>query len=127
MKIHEHYHDFATILYIRDDGMLAPYYPDFIVKIGEKIFIVETKADRDLKQPDVLSKRLATIDWIEKVNQLNSDDRMSCVWSYVLLGENTFYGMRDKGADLLEILNYATRTKAMLKGTFDDLLGTKTY
>ena len=127
MKIHEHYHDFATILYIRDDGMLAPYYPDFIVKIGEKIFIVETKADRDLKQPDVLSKRLATIDWIEKVNQLNSDDRMGCVWSYVLLGENTFYGMRDKGADLLEILNYATRTKAMLKGTFDDLLGTKTY
>jgi len=127
MKIHEHYHDFATILYIRDDGMLAPYYPDFIVKIGEKIFIVETKADRDLNNQNVLSKRLATVDWIDKVNQLNSDDRMGCVWSYVLLGENTFYGMRDKGADLLEILNYATRTKAMLKGTFDDLLGTKTY
>lgn len=127
MKIHEHYHDFAKIIYIRDDGMLAPYSPDFIVKIGEKIFIVETKADRDLNNQNVLSKRLATIDWIEKVNQLNSDDRMNCVWSYVLLGENTFYGMRDKGADLLEILNYATRTKSMLKGTFDDFLGSKTY
>ena len=127
MKIHEHYHDFAKIIYIRDDGMLAPYSPDFIVKIDEKIFIVETKAEKDLNNQNVLSKRLATIDWIEKVNQLNSDDRMNCVWSYVLLGENTFYGMRDKGADLLEILNYATRTKAMLKGTFDDFLGSKTY
>ena len=107
--------------------MLAPYYPDFIVKIDKKIFIVETKADRDLNNQNVLSKRLATVDWIEKVNQLNSDDRMGCIWSYVLLGENTFYGMRDKGADLLEILDYATRTKAMLKGTFDDLLGIKTY
>lgn len=127
MKIHEHYHDFAKITYIRDDGMLAPYSPDFIVKIDNKIFIVETKADRDLNNQNVLSKRLATIDWIGKVNSLNLDDRMDCVWNYVLLGENTFYGMRDKGADLLEILNYATRTKAMLRGTFDDLLGSKTY
>ena len=87
----------------------------------------KTKADRDLNNQNVLAKRLATIDKMEQINQLNSDDRMDCVWSYVLLGEKTFYGMRDKGADLLEILDYATRTKAMLKGTFDDLLGTKTY
>ena len=103
------------------------YYPDFIVKVKDKIFIVETKAEKDLENKNVQSKQLATIDWINKINELQPDDRMNCVWSYVLLGENTFYGMRDKGADLLEILNYATRTKSMLKGTFDDFLGSKTY
>ena len=29
IKINEYYHNFATINYIRDDGLLARYYPDF--------------------------------------------------------------------------------------------------
>ena len=49
MKINEYYHDFATVMYIRDDGMLSNYYPDFIVRIEDKIYLVETKAERDLK------------------------------------------------------------------------------
>ena len=127
MKINENYHDFATIIYIRDDGLLAHYHPDFMVKVDDKIFIVETKAERDLDNQNVQSKRLATVDWIEKVNELNPEDRMNCVWTYVLLGEKTFYGMSEKGADTEEILNYATKTKSMLKGTLGDYVGIKDY
>ena len=127
MKINENYHDFATIIYIRDDGLLAHYHPDFMVKVNDKIFIVETKAERDLDNQNVQSKRLATVDWIEKVNELNPEDRMDCVWTYVLLGEKTFYGMSEKGADTEEILNYATKTKSMLKGTLGDYVGIKDY
>ena len=127
MKINENYHDFATIVYIRDDGLLAHYHPDFMVKVDDKIFIVETKAERDLDNQNVQSKRLATVDWIEKVNELNSEDRMDCVWTYVLLGEKTFYGMSEKGVDTEEILNYATKTKSMLKGTLGDYVGIKDY
>ena len=36
VKINEHIHDFSNVIYIRDDGLLAHYYPDLIVKIGSK-------------------------------------------------------------------------------------------
>lgn len=127
IKINEHYHDFANVIYIRDDGLLAHYYPDFMVRIGNKIYLVETKAEKDLNNQNVRSKRLATIDWTDKINELKPDDRMSCTWSYVLLGENTFYSMSEKGADTEEILEYAKLTKAKVKGTLGDILGIKEY
>ncbi len=127
MKINEYNHDFANIIYVRDDGMLANYYPDFIARIDDKMYLVETKAQRDLKDVNVTQKRLATVDWIDKVNALNSDDRMNCSWSYALLGEDTFYGMSQKGADTQEILEYAILTKAKIKGTLADLVGLREY
>ncbi len=127
IKINEHYHDFASIMYIREDGLLAHYFPDFIVRIGGKIYLVETKAEKDLSSVNVKQKRFATIDWIDKVNELKPEDRMGCVWSYVLLGENTFYGMSEKGASTQEILEYAKLTKAKIKGTLGDFLGVKEY
>ena len=123
MKINEQYHDFASIIYIRDDGLLAHYYPDFIVKVQDKIFIVETKAEKDLENKNVQSKQLATIDWINKINELQPDDRMNCVWSYVLLGEKTFYGFSEKGGDILDILQYAELNKSKIKGTMNQFLG----
>ena len=127
VKINEHYHDFANIMYIRDDGLLAHYFPDFIVRIGEKIYLVETKAEKDLNNVNVKQKRLATIDWVNKVNELKPEDRMNCIWNYVLLGESTFYGMSEKGATTQEILEYAKLTKAKIKGTLGDILGVKEY
>jgi len=127
VKINEHYHGFANILYVREDGMLAHYFPDFIVRIKDMIFLVETKAERDLSSVNVKQKRLATIDWIEKVNELNPEDRMNCTWNYVLLGETTFYGMSEKGATTEEILEYARLTKAKIKGTLGDYVGIKEY
>src|SRR3989344_3834516 len=127
IKINEHYHDFANIIYIRSDGILANYHPDFMVKIGNKIYLVETKAERDLNEQNVKSKRLATIDWTDKINELKPDERMNCTWSYVLLGENTFYGMSEKGAETEDILEYAKLSKAKIKGTLSDFVGIKEY
>ena len=45
VKINENKHAFAHLRYLRTDGMLSSYYPDFIVKCGNKIFVVETKSD----------------------------------------------------------------------------------
>jgi type III restriction enzyme len=125
IKINEHYHDFSTVIYIREDGLLAHYHPDFMVKIDDKIFIVETKAERDLSSKNVQSKRLATMEWVEKVNEMNPHDRMSCFWNYVLLGENTFYGMSKKGADTEEILEFAKLNKSKIKGNMNQFLGIK--
>lgn len=120
IKINEYYHEFAHVTYIRDDGLLAHYYPDFMVKINDKIFIVETKADKDVGNPNVQQKRIATVHWLEKVNELPEEERMDAEWSYVLLGENTFYSMMDRGASLKEILEYALMTRAKAEGTLED-------
>jgi type III restriction enzyme len=127
IKVNEHIHDFANVIYVREDGLLAHYFPDFLVRIGDKIYLTETKAERDMSSVNVKQKRLATIDWIEKVNELKPEDRMNCTWSYVLLGENTFYSMSEKGATTQEILDYAKLTKAKVKGTLGDVLGIKEY
>ncbi|MEM4397175.1 MAG: DEAD/DEAH box helicase family protein [Candidatus Woesearchaeota archaeon] len=127
IKIMEHYHEFANIIYIREDGLLAHYFPDFILRIGDNIFIVETKAEKDLNNENVKQKRLATIDWIDKINELKPEDRNFCKWHYVLLGEHIFYSFKEKGATTEEILEYAKMTKAKIKGTLSDFTGDKEY
>ena len=122
IKINEYYHSFASITYIRDDGLLARYFPDFLVKIENDIYVVETKADKDLINVNVQSKRIATLDFLEEINQLPGGDRMDSKWNYVLLGENTFYSLYNKGASIKEILDYAIVSVAKAKGysTLDD-------
>ncbi|MDD4083596.1 MAG: DEAD/DEAH box helicase family protein, partial [Sphaerochaetaceae bacterium] len=129
IKINENIYLFANILYIRDDGMLAHYCPDFLVKLKDKIYVVETKAEKDLNQEDVLKKRLATCDWCEKINELKEEDRLGRTWKYVLLGEKTFDNLKQNGANIIEMLESpgVLMSKAKLKGTLADYLGLKEY
>lgn len=117
VKINEYAHNFASILYIREDGLLSHYFPDFIVKVNNIIYLVETKAERDVNSPNVKLKQISTVDWINKINELNEENRMSCTWKYVLLGEKTFYSMSEKGATTSEILEYNLMSKSKIRGT----------
>jgi len=117
LKISEIYHDFAHLNYIRSDGILSSYHPDFIIKTPEHIYLVETKAQKDIKDENVLMKKQSALDWLKKINELRPDDRDNCVWSYALLGENTFYSMNEKGASIEEILEYSKLTKQRVQGT----------
>lgn len=65
---------------------------------------------------NVKQKRLATLDWISKVNELKAEERMGCTWHYVLLGERTFYEFSGKGATTEEILKYTLLTKDKVEG-----------
>ena len=123
IKVNEYYHTFSAIIYVREDGLLARYFPDFIVKIGDNIYVVETKSDKDVKSPNVQRKRVATMDTLDKINQLEDYDRMYSKWQYVLLGENTFYSMRNRGASIKEILNYALVSLDLARGysTLDNI------
>jgi type III restriction enzyme len=117
VKVNENYHEFAKVTYIRSDGMLASYSPDFVVKTKEKIYIIETKAQENLSTENVKMKQLATLDWVDRVNQLNPEDRMSVIWEYVLLGEQTFDSLSEKGASLPEICEYVKITKNKIEET----------
>lgn len=116
LKINENYHLFASLKYIRTDGMLSSYYPDFIVKIGSNIYLVETKAQKDVSQENVIQKQKGALDWIKKTNELPAEDRMNATWHYAILDDSSFYVMRDRGASTKDMLDYCQLTNAKIKG-----------
>lgn len=116
IKVDEYYHQFAHVLYIRIDGLLSTYHPDFIVRTSENIYVVETKSDRDVNDLNVKQKQIAILDWIEKVNGLEEGDRGNSKWEYILLSESHFYGLSENGASILEIFELSKLNKAALLG-----------
>ena len=106
LKIDETQHSFAVIYYIRDDGMLATYHPDFIVKTKYKIYIIETKGNDKIDDKNVRLKQQSTVQWLRRVNDLPERERMSRHWEYVLLSEDNFYSLSGSGATLEDICNH---------------------
>ena len=115
IKINEHKHDFASLRYVRTDGMLSSYYPDFMVKLGERLFVVETKSAKDaVGDPNVQAKRRAAAAWAAKINELKVEDRMEATWHYVLLDDTTFYTLHEQGASIRDIcMRYTLTEKAI--------------
>ena len=103
LKINESQHRFASLFYVREDGLLASYHPDFIVCTSDKVYIIETKGDDKVLDKNVQRKKLATVEWCKKINQLDEDNRMNREWEYVLLSETSFYGLSRSGATIEEI------------------------
>jgi len=117
IKVNENYHTFASILYIRTDGMIAPYYPDFIVRMKDFIYIVETKAEKDLTNPNVKQKRLAALDYVKRINELKPEYRNDREWNYIIVDDNTFKAMKSKGGNAKDIFEYTKITKSKIEGT----------
>jgi len=65
--------------YVKADGDISNYYPDFIVKLSAReLFIVETKGQEDLDVPEKM-RRLAQ--WCQDVNRAQT--RVKCDFVYV--------------------------------------------
>lgn len=116
LKINENYHTFAHLKYIRTDGLLSSYYPDFLVKINNSIYFVETKAQKDIDNANVKQKQKSALDWCKKVNELPSQERMNAIWNYSLLDDSTFYSMQSRGATTKDILEYCKLTNGKVEG-----------
>ena len=103
LKINESQHDFAKGFYIREDGLLASYHPDFMVCTEDGVYIVETKGDDKLNDVNVRRKQLSVVEWCKKINRLPEEERMNRTWYYLLLGENDFYTWSANGATFSDI------------------------
>lgn len=103
IKISETRHRFASITYMRTDGLLATYHPDFLVATSDKVYMVETKGQDKVKDRNVQQKRRAAVEWCDKLNDLPADKREGLEWEYVLIGENDFYGLSMNGATFEDI------------------------
>lgn len=103
LKINENQHSFASLFYLRKDGLLASYHPDFIVCTSNRVYIIETKGDDKICDANVQQKKLATVEWCRKINRMTPDARMDREWEYVLLSETSFYSLARNGATLEDI------------------------
>ena len=121
IKIDENYHSFASLYYIRTAGLISSYFPDFMVKFAEDIFLIETKATEAASNANVQQKQKSALDWCRQINQVRAEDRMSCRWHYSLLDENTFKRLQENGVGLLQILQYAELTYNSVKNTLFDI------
>jgi type III restriction enzyme len=116
IKIDNNRHLFASLHYIRQDGMLANYYPDFMLKIGDEIFVVETKGKDRANNTDTKSKEIGALDWIKRINELKPEDRMYAEWSYVLLTDTDFYRCKKQNANIKDILDICKLTRNISEG-----------
>ena len=116
LKVNENYHTFAHLKYIRTDGLLSSYYPDFMVKIDNDVYLVETKAEKDVNQENVKQKQKGALDWCKKINELHDGDRMNAIWHYSILDDTTFYSMTNRGASVKDLLEYCKLTNGKIEG-----------
>ena len=116
LKINESGHSFAIIFYVRKDGLMATYHPDFIVATAEKIYLIETKGDDKVNDSNVRQKQTATVEWIKKINALQPSDRMNRTWEYVLVGESVFYSLSGSGATITDICNHCKVSYSVATG-----------
>lgn len=118
LKISENMHPFAVIYYMRKDGLMATYHPDFIVATQNKIYLIETKGNDKLFDKNVRQKQTAAVEWTRKINELKPDDRMDREWEYVLISEDNFYGLSHNGATITDICD---RCKVSLSAAMGEL------
>ena len=76
--------------YVKADGDISNYYPDFVVKLpNDRIVIVETKGQQDV---DVEPKMLRLKQWCEDVNSANS----GVTYDYVYVDQESYEKYRAK-------------------------------
>lgn len=121
LKINENGHSFAIIFYVRKDGLMATYHPDFIVATADKVYLIETKGDDKVDDVNVRQKQTATIEWIKKINALGPGDRMNRTWEYVLVGESVFYSLSGSGATITDICNMCKVSYSVATGNLFDM------
>jgi len=94
-------------------GILRNYEVDFIVKTSNKIYLVETKADRDINSQNVAVKARAATAWCEQASTVSppSDYRQPQEWEYLLLSEGLFKSNRGLGFGALVPLYQGLRDK----------------
>ncbi len=115
-KVHEYRHDFLRRPYLKADGMPAQYSPDFLIRTGEMVYVVETKAQSALSDENVRRKQKAAVAWCDQINELPEEDRDGRQWAYVLLGESAVTEWQQKNATVSDLLEYAKLRRVTTAG-----------
>lgn len=118
MKINEAKHVFVRIKYLRSDGLLGEYIPDFLVATKGRMYLVETKAEKDKNDANVQAKRQSALEWCKTINSLPPKERDNREWAYLLLTDKDFYVYRSANATFSDFAASVELTESGLKGEF---------
>ncbi|MBQ6063186.1 MAG: DEAD/DEAH box helicase family protein [Prevotella sp.] len=117
LKIGENMHPFAIIYYMRSDGLMATYHPDFMVATDKKVYLIETKGKDKLFDKNVRQKQTAAVEWTHRINGLMPHERMNREWECVLINEDDFYMLSANGATLTDICDRCKVSLSSAMGT----------
>ena len=80
------------ITYRDETGIHRNYEIDFIIKTPDKIYFVETKADKDIDSPNVAVKVQAASAWCEQASLVSPPEDMKQPqgWEYLIISENLY-------------------------------------
>ncbi|MDO8339082.1 MAG: hypothetical protein Q7T16_00315, partial [Candidatus Burarchaeum sp.] len=119
VKLDQYTHRFA-IPYTDNKGFMGKYYPDFIVKTEDTIFIIETKSAKDANNDiDVKSKMLAAQQFCRIItNANNHPSSQPKSWRYVLVPEDiadeleghSFKTIIDRAEDFMSNLVWSAKS-----------------
>lgn len=84
-------------------SILRNYEVDFIVKAQDKIYLVETKADKDIESANVAVKVRAAVAWCEQATTVPPplDYQQAQQWEYLILSEGLFKNNQELGFNAL--------------------------
>ena len=101
------------ITYRDHTGILRNYEVDFIVKTQDKIYLVETKAEKDIDTQNVGVKARAAVAWCEQASTVSppANYKQAQVWEYLLLSEGLFKNNQGLGFEALVPLCRGLRDK----------------
>jgi type III restriction enzyme len=104
-----------VIPYRDADGIQRDYEVDFVVREPSAVYLVETKADKDLSTPSVALKARAAQAWCESASGLPSPEDLPqpTHWEYLLLSEGLFKANRGLSFEALVPLCQALREKVI--------------
>jgi type III restriction enzyme len=98
-------------------GILRNYEVDFLVKTADKLYLVETKADKDIDSQNVAVKTRAAVSWCEQASVVSPPDEYNQpqAWEYLILSEGLFKDNRGLGFDALIPLCQGLRDKIIAR------------
>jgi type III restriction enzyme len=71
-------------IFYRFGSEQARYQPDFVSEAAESIYMIETKARKDMSNPQVLAKRDAAFKWCELAT-IHAASYQGKPWKYLLI------------------------------------------
>ncbi|MHB8396304.1 MAG: Tn7 transposase TnsA N-terminal domain-containing protein [Thermoplasmataceae archaeon] len=89
VKLDQYVHRFS-VAYLDNKGFIGRYYPDFMAKTRDSMFIVETKPEEDAYNDlDVKAKMIVAKHFCRSISSANNHPRdQPRNWRYILLTEN---------------------------------------
>lgn len=113
-KLQERKHS-LNIAYRDRFGIKRSYFPDFVVKTKEKMYIVETKAEDEMREAVEDQKHLvalkakAALSWCQTAGKVNIENQPK-EWEYIVVSEKTFKNNSQLGfGALMEICRMDTK------------------